>query len=95
MKTVNLNVLASSIGRGQGRLFIDPSDVFCWTQNKPYSWYLVDLGSARQFIPNHYSFRYGSSGTVCFPRNWILQATNQLPSTDMVKREINEKIWTN
>ena len=36
-----VSVLASSIGRGQGKYFIDTGEVACWTHNKPNSWFAV------------------------------------------------------
>jgi len=59
-------------------MFIESGEIACWTQNKPNSWFGVDLGANRSFVPSYYAFRYASQGNQCFPRNWILQAANQL-----------------
>lgn len=38
--------------------------------------FAVDFGPMKRVVPTHYSFRYGSGGDLCCPRNWMLQATN-------------------
>lgn len=88
---VKLNVTASSIARGQPRDFIKRGEVYCWSQNRPFSWFMVDFGPLRRITPNYYSFRYGSGGSACCPRNWLLQGANEL--TDQTSNPDSED-WT-
>lgn len=71
-------VTASSTAKGVARDFVKRGEVFSWTQNAPFSWYMIDLGNKRRIIPNYYSFRYASSGAACCPRNWLLQGANEI-----------------
>lgn len=75
---VRLHVSSSSIARGQPRDFIKRGEIFCWTQNRPFSWFMVDFGSGRRITPTYYAFRYGSGGSACCPRNWLLQGATLL-----------------
>lgn len=73
--TENITATASSIAKGTAEKFLEKGDVFCWTQNEPYSWlalhiskaywihrFCVDFGEQRSIVPSHYTLRYGSSG---------------------------------
>jgi len=71
-----LKVTTSGVDAGKAENFIERSHINCWTQNKPFSWFCVDLGANRKAFPSHYTLRYASSGTACCPRNWALQASN-------------------
>jgi len=76
-----LVVSASGVGAGEATDFINRDKVRCWTQNTQYSWYCVDFGENRWIIPTYYTLGYGSSGSACCPRYWVLQATKTLPET--------------
>jgi len=39
---------------------------------------LVDLGEGYSCFPTHYTLGYGSPKAYCTPRNWLLQATNEI-----------------
>jgi hypothetical protein len=73
-----VDVKCSSVSRGTARDFIQRGEVYCWTQNKPFSWYMVDLGPNFAVQPNYYTFRYGSGGNGCCPRNWLLQGAETI-----------------
>jgi len=72
-------VTSSGMSMGEPDLFISRGNDQCWTQNKPFSWFCVDLGEDVQLIPTQYSMGYASSGSACSPRNWVLQGSNQPP----------------
>ena len=80
-------VTASSTAKGVARDFVKRGEVFAWTQNVPFSWYMVDFGNKRRVVPNYYSLRYASSGAACCPRNWLLQGANEIK--DMVRGSKN------
>eukprot|EP01119_Soliformovum_irregulare_P012240 TRINITY_DN316_c0_g1_i11.p1 TRINITY_DN316_c0_g1~~TRINITY_DN316_c0_g1_i11.p1 ORF type:complete len:926 (+),score=240.93 TRINITY_DN316_c0_g1_i11:118-2895(+) len=75
---VKIGVTASSIARGQPRDFIKRGQVYCWTQNRPFSWFMVDFGKRRKVCPSNYIIRYGSGGSGCCPRNWLFQGATEL-----------------
>lgn len=35
----SITVTASSVAKGTVEKFIEKGEVFCWTQNEPFSWY--------------------------------------------------------
>jgi hypothetical protein len=74
----SVKVIAPNLSKGEPADLISPYPVFAWTRNEPFSWFAVDFGEERRIQPTHYSLRYGSSGDYCCPRNWLLQATNQV-----------------
>lgn len=43
-----------------------------------YKRFLVDLGEGYSCHPTHYTLGYGSPKAYCTPRNWLLQATNDI-----------------
>eukprot|EP01114_Cavostelium_apophysatum_P008646 TRINITY_DN2128_c0_g1_i1.p1 TRINITY_DN2128_c0_g1~~TRINITY_DN2128_c0_g1_i1.p1 ORF type:complete len:309 (+),score=21.68 TRINITY_DN2128_c0_g1_i1:116-1042(+) len=71
-------VTASSVAIGDPIDFIGHEKTRCWTQNLPYSWFCVDFGTNRLIVPSYYSFGYGSSGSACLPRFWLLQGAKKL-----------------
>jgi len=73
-----VGVTASSIGTGTARGFISRDKTCNWTMNIPNSWFSVDLGTNKFVWPTHYSVGYASGGNLCVPRNWKLQATNNI-----------------
>jgi len=74
-------VSSSSVAVGEVVDFINRNKARCWTQNQPYSWYQVDLGSERKVIPTHYTMGYGSPGTGCYPLFWLFQGSNSITRT--------------
>jgi len=73
--TVTVN--SSGMDVGTPMHVISREQVKCWSQNRLYSWYCIDLGSRNALIPTNYTLGYASNGDACFPRNWILQASNK------------------
>lgn len=43
--------------------------------------FCVDFGQDIRVLPTGYSFKYGSSGKSCCPRNWKFQACEEYPDT--------------
>jgi len=70
-----------AVGDAHDFIFLDKSR--CWTTNIPYSWYCVDFGQDRLVLAKNYSLGYGSSGTACIPRYWILQGSKNVTKTDV------------
>eukprot|EP01116_Phalansterium_solitarium_P019104 TRINITY_DN5240_c0_g1_i4.p1 TRINITY_DN5240_c0_g1~~TRINITY_DN5240_c0_g1_i4.p1 ORF type:complete len:1029 (-),score=401.61 TRINITY_DN5240_c0_g1_i4:512-3598(-) len=71
---------SSGMGNGKEQDFLNPEPVFVWTTNKPHSWLCCDLGDKHRLLPTMYRLRYGSSGSACCPRSWLLQASSTLTS---------------
>jgi len=59
-------------------MFLSKEEVYLWTENKPNSWFMVDLGESRRAVLNKYVLRYASAGNLCCPRNWLFQASNKI-----------------
>eukprot|EP01118_Nematostelium_gracile_P016121 TRINITY_DN6606_c0_g1_i1.p1 TRINITY_DN6606_c0_g1~~TRINITY_DN6606_c0_g1_i1.p1 ORF type:complete len:426 (-),score=90.71 TRINITY_DN6606_c0_g1_i1:15-1292(-) len=82
-----VKVHASSLYTGKNLVnFISKDMNHHWTQNEKFAWFAVDLGKDRSCRPTHYSLRYGSGGNLCCPRNWLLQATNDVDALNTPKR---------
>lgn len=59
--------------------------------------YCVDFGASRRIVPTYYTFRYGSSGAACCPRNWQLQGAVSLPADwdkTSAYSDVDSKSWT-
>jgi len=73
-----VDVFASSIKEDKKiRDFISRNEIRCWTKNEPSSWFVVDFGPTNSVTPTMYTLRYGSSGNYCYPKSWLLQASNK------------------
>jgi len=80
-----ITVTASGVGAGQVTDFINREKIRCWTLNVPFSWFCIDFGESKRVIPSWFTLGYGSSGSACCPRFWIVQGAKELPATPDVK----------
>eukprot|EP01117_Protostelium_nocturnum_P016202 TRINITY_DN6364_c0_g1_i1.p1 TRINITY_DN6364_c0_g1~~TRINITY_DN6364_c0_g1_i1.p1 ORF type:complete len:627 (+),score=163.35 TRINITY_DN6364_c0_g1_i1:113-1993(+) len=77
---IDLNVTSSGMKKGSEKDFLLREKAECYTTNRPYSWFCVDLGESAQLIPTHYTMGYANSSTSCSPKKWILQGGNTAPN---------------
>lgn len=76
--------------QGQPSDFISKEPLCCWTtcDDSSCPWFVVDLGITRKVIPTHYTIRSASTRNRYGPRNWLLQASNNME----IEKSLKEKL---
>jgi len=92
---IGYQVHCSSILQGHVSFFVSKDTNHVWTKSVPNSWFALDLGEGRKMFPTHYTMKYASSGSLCCPRNWRLEGTNDLNALLSAKNGNEEsQKWT-
>jgi hypothetical protein len=82
-----VQAFASSLGAGKSEDFVGRQVLNCRTQNEPFSYYGVDLGEGRLFLPTCYTIRNRNSTTHVM-MNWHFEGSNDKVNWTLLDRRI-------
>lgn len=86
-----IQVLASSLERGQGSDLVARKGMDCWSRDVPSSWVSFDLGPKRAVIPTAYSLRHGMNFRSDSLRTWDLQGSINGENWILCRRHTNDQ----
>lgn len=82
---------ASSIEKGDPISIVGRKAHECWTMDVPSSWFCVDLAPHRSLLVTYYTLRHGGNSKQDCLRNWVLQASDDGQSWNVISRHRDEK----
>ena len=86
-KIAQVVAFASSVGAGSVEDFVGRATVNCRTHNEPFSFFGVDLGQGRTFLPTHYSIR-NRTFSNCVMFQWHFEGSNDKVNWALLDRRI-------
>ena len=66
-------------------------DGYCYTNNVPNSWMVIDIGDTRRLIVGHYCIRHGNDSLGHALRNWDFQGSLDNSTWTTLKSHVNDQ----